>query len=32
MACMQTGKAGASCEKEGVAANTRVYHATINPG
>lgn len=32
MACLQTGKAGSSCEKEGVAANTRVYHATINPG
>jgi copper chaperone CopZ len=32
MACMQTGKSGACCEKEGVAANTRVYHATVNPG
>jgi copper chaperone CopZ len=34
MACMQTGKSGSCCEKEGVAANTRVYHATLatNPG
>ena len=34
MACMQTGKSASCCEKEGVAANTRVYHATIetNPG
>jgi copper chaperone CopZ len=29
MACMQTGKAGPCCEKDGVSANTRVYHVTI---
>jgi copper chaperone CopZ len=29
MACLQTGKAGSCCEKEGVAANTRIYHATM---
>jgi copper chaperone CopZ len=34
MACMQTGKSAACCEKDGVAGNTRVYHATLgtNPG
>jgi hypothetical protein len=29
MACMQTGKSASCCEKEGVAANTRIYHVTI---
>jgi len=29
LSCIQTGKAGSCCEKEGVAENTRVYHVTI---
>ena len=29
MSCIQTGKAGACCKKEGVAENVRIYHATI---
>lgn len=29
MTCMQTGKAGACCEKEGLAGDTRIYHVTI---
>jgi len=28
-ACVQTGKADDCCTKEGVAANTRVYHVII---
>jgi copper chaperone CopZ len=27
--CIQTGKAGSCCEKEGLSADTRVYHVTI---
>lgn len=27
--CIQTGKAGSSCEKDGVSASARVYHVTI---
>lgn len=29
MACVQTGKAGACCTKEGISDNTRIYHVTI---
>ncbi len=29
MKCFQTGKAAACCTKEGVAANSRIYHITI---
>ena len=29
MSCVQTGKAAGCCKKEGLAENTRVYHATI---
>lgn len=29
MSCLQTGKAASCCEKEGIPADTRVYHATI---
>ena len=29
MTCIQTGKAGPSCEKEGLSGNTRIYHVTI---
>ena len=29
MSCVQTGKAGDCCSKDGVAADTRVYHVTI---
>lgn len=29
MTCIQTGKAGSCCEKEGVKADARVYHVTI---
>lgn len=29
MACIQTGKTGACCEKEGWSENTRIYHVTI---
>jgi hypothetical protein len=29
MECIQSGKALGCCKKEGIAANTRVYHATI---
>lgn len=29
MACVQTGKAGDCCSKEGIDAGTRVYHVTI---
>ena len=29
MSCVQTGKAASCCTKEGIAANTRVYHVTI---
>jgi copper chaperone CopZ len=29
MACIQSGKAGACCQKEGISGNTRIYHVTI---
>lgn len=29
MSCLQTGKAGSCCTKEGIAENTRIYHVTI---
>jgi copper chaperone CopZ len=29
MECVKTGKAGNCCKKEGITANTRVYHITI---
>lgn len=29
MTCVQTGKAGSCCNKEGIAENTRIYHVTI---
>ena len=29
MSCLQTGKAAQCCEKEGVKAETRIYHVTI---
>jgi hypothetical protein len=29
MSCLQTGKAASCCEKEGIPADTRIYHATI---
>jgi copper chaperone CopZ len=29
MKCVQTGKAAGCCSKEGIAANTRIYHVTI---
>lgn len=29
MACVKTGKAQACCTKEGIAADTRIYHVTI---
>lgn len=29
MSCIQTGKAGSCCVKEGIAANTRIYHISI---
>jgi copper chaperone CopZ len=29
MQCIKTGKAGACCEKAGLAAGTRIYHVTI---
>ncbi|ULQ57172.1 heavy-metal-associated domain-containing protein [Flavihumibacter rivuli] len=29
MACVQTGKAGACCQKDGIAAETRIFHVTI---
>jgi copper chaperone CopZ len=29
MSCVQTGKAGACCAHDGIAADTRVYHVTI---
>lgn len=29
MGCVQTGKAAGCCKKEGIAENTRIYHATI---
>lgn len=29
MSCVQTGKAGDCCSKEGISAETRVYHVTI---
>ena len=29
MNCVQTGKAAACCIKDGIAADTRVYHVTI---
>jgi copper chaperone CopZ len=28
-ACMQTGKTASCCEREGLSANTRIYHVTI---
>lgn len=30
LSCMQSGKAGSTCAQDGMAANTRIYHATIN--
>lgn len=29
MECVQTGKAGSCCTKDGISANTRIYHVTI---
>ena len=29
MTCLQTGKAGSCCTKEGIPENTRIYHVTI---
>ncbi|KYP15053.1 heavy-metal-associated domain-containing protein [Flavihumibacter sp. CACIAM 22H1] len=29
MSCVQTGKAGDCCKKDGVSADTRIYHVTI---
>jgi len=29
MECLQTGKAGSCCTKEGIQENTRIYHVTI---
>ena len=29
MSCLQTGKAAGCCVKDGIAANTRIYHVTI---
>ena len=29
MSCLQTGKAASCCVKEGITANTRIYHVTI---
>lgn len=29
MTCVQTGVAGSCCSKEGIAANTRIYHVTM---
>lgn len=29
MSCLQTGKAAPCCVKDGIAANTRIYHVTI---
>jgi copper chaperone CopZ len=29
MECLQTGKAGSCCAKEGIQENTRIYHVTI---
>ena len=29
LSCVQTGKAGSCCTKEGIQANTRIYHVTI---
>ncbi len=29
MSCVQSGRAGACCTKDGITANTRIYHVTI---
>ena len=29
MSCLQTGKAAPCCIKDGITANTRIYHVTI---